>query len=67
MIDPNGYILVRIRNRMTTEEAENLDMPEVHPVMMVVRPANMFNDIVDALIAKGEQEFPDDFIVLPYW
>lgn len=69
MIDPTGYIIIRTFQRMKPKEAKKLGLNQRHPVFMAVydEENDKFNNVADALIERSKRDFPEDYMILPYW
>jgi len=64
MIDPQGYMIVKIRNR----KPDGVYAEMVYPVMFcMLKDEDKFNDLVDALLERDKKDKPEDYIILPYW
>jgi hypothetical protein len=58
------YVIVRTHKRIDDVDSE---LYPRHPVMWMVREDYVYEDLADALIERSKLEFPEDYIVLPFY
>lgn len=69
IIDPTGYIIIRTFQRVKPKDAKKLGVNQRHQVFMAVfdEENDKFSNIADAIIERSKREFPEDFMIFPYW
>jgi len=69
MTEPDKYIIIRTFKRFKPKEAKKLGLNPRHQIMMAVydEENDIFTNLVDALIERSKRDYPEDYIILPYW